>query len=141
MALHTLNELHNYTLNLILALIKNGWKINKDIYSENKNIFLAHLVSEYSNVTIKTVQDDHKRIFTRYLNPGVKSARLYNREDLKVTYYHSYNDMYADSKEEADDARNKFYANALGVDDTSNPIQAFADMLGNHISKCLHGDK
>lgn len=109
MALHTLNELHDYTLNLILALIKNSWKIDKDIYSENKNIFLAHLASEYSSITIKTVQDDHKRIFTRYLNPGVESAWLYNKEDLKVIYYHAYDDIYADSKEEADDARHRHY--------------------------------
>lgn len=116
-------------------------KLTPSVYSENKFIFTTKLVNKHNpnvNLIIKTVQDDHKRTFTRQFIPTCKCYMSdKERSNLKIVYYLSYNDVYAESKEEAVDARNKFYANALGVDDTSNPIQAFADKLGEYITNCF----
>lgn len=140
MALYTLNELHNKTLETIQTFIQHDYKIDPSVYSENKFIFTTKLVDKHNpnvNLIIKTVQDDHKRTFTRQFIPGCVYEEFSN---LKTVYYLSYNDVYAESKEEATDARNKFYANALGVDDTNNPIQAFADKLGEYITNCFKKD-
>lgn len=141
MALYTLNELHNKTLETIQRFIQNDYKIVPSVYSNNKFIFITKLVDKHSpnvNLIIKTVQDDHKRTFTRQFIPASELCMPYEELlTLKAVYYLSYNDIYADSKEEAIDARNKFYAKSLGVDDTNNPIQAFADMLGKHLSEFL----
>lgn len=138
MALHTLNELHNKTLETIQMFIQHDYKIDPSVYSENKYIFTTKLFDKHNpnvNLIIKTVQDDRKRTFTRQFIPGCELHMSYEAlSNLKTVYYLSYNDIYADSKEEATDARNKFYADALGVDDTNNPIQAFADKLGTAVS-------
>ena len=141
MALYTLNELHNKTLENIQMFIQHDYKIDPSVYSDNKFIFTAKLVNKHNpnvNLIIKTVQDDHKRTFTRQFIPAPELSRFYEEfSNLKTVYYHSYNDVYAESKEEATDTRNKFYADALGVDDTNNPIQAFADKLGEYITNCF----
>lgn len=141
MALYTLNELHNKTLETIQTFIQHDYKIDPSVYSENKYIFTTKLVDKHNpniNLIIKTVQDGRKRTFTRQFIPASELYVSYEElSNLKTVYYLSYNDVYAESKEEADDARVKFYANALGVDDTNNPIQAFADKLGEYITNCF----
>lgn len=141
MTLHTLNELHNKTLESIRKLISAGYRIDPNSHSDNDHVFIASLTDGRTGLVIKTVQDDHKRTFTCQFIPAGELHMSYEEiSNLKTVYYHSYNDIYADSKEEATNARNKFYANALGVDNTNNPIQAFADMLGNHLSKYFKGN-
>lgn len=135
MSLHTLNELHNKTLESIQKLISAGYRIDPNSHSDNDHVFIASLTNGRIGLVIKTVQDDHKRTFTCQFIPTGELHMSYEEiSNLKTVYYHSYNDIYAESKEEAIDARNKFYANALGVDDTNNPIQAFADKLGEYIT-------
>ena len=141
MSLHTLNELHNKTLESIQKLISAGYRIDPNSHSDNEHVFIASLTDGRIGLVIKTVRDDHKRTFTCQFIPSNELHMSYEEiSNLKTVYYHSYNDVYADSKEEATDARNNFYANALGIDNTDNPVQAFADMLGNHLSKYFKGN-
>lgn len=143
MALHSLTDLNNETLNIITEIIKNNYHIDPDIYSENNYVFIAKLVDNNNPnvwVVIKTFQDDHKRTFTRLLTPTC--IRYMSEEDvlrLKRVWYNAYDDVYADSKEEAFDARNKHYADVLGLDSVENNIYSLADKVAAHISRYLNG--
>lgn len=141
MALYTLDELNGKTLLTIRLFINNGYRIDPTVYSENENIFMAHLISDKgTDVTIKTVKDDHKRTFT-------KTCRCsYDPESnrYKEVWYNAYNNIYADSEEEADREHKKWLALNLGIsysDEIDNPIQTFADRLGDYIAQRFMEDK
>lgn len=132
MSLYTLNELHNKTLETIQSFIQHDYKIDPSVYSENKFIFTVKLFDKHSDasITIKTVQDDHKHTFTRQrqLIPTYESCA--STLNLKNVYYLSYDDVYAESKEEAADARNKHYSNVFGLD-----TDALAKLLKSNTNK------
>ena len=143
MALYTLKELHNKTADCISDIINHGFKIDPDkSVSDNPHIFNVTL---YNRITKQTVEistkednDSFTRSFNVYCNLGGGSAQRFN-----VHYYKVHDDIYADNEDEAKEEHKKWLAFNLGLGDIGDkdPIQVFADMLGNHINKYLHGGK
>ncbi len=141
MALHTLEELHSKTADQIRALIEEGYRIDPNRTITDPNVFYAKLVKITDTglrfeVTFSTVEG--ASIFTKSV---VFNSTFIHKEDWK--YYKVHDNIYADSKEEADREHKKWLAFNLGLGDIDgkDPVQVFADMLGNHICKCLHRGK
>lgn len=143
MALHTLEELHSKTADYISDVVNHGYKIdpNKSA-SDDPHIFKATL---YNKVTKQSVEictkednDSFTRSFNIYSSLGGGFSQRFN-----TSYYKAHDNIYADSEEEADREHKKWLAFNLGLGDIDgkDPVQVFADMLGNHICKCLHGSK
>ena len=142
MALHTLDELHSKTADYISDVINHGFKIdsNKSV-SDNPHIFNVTLYNKITKQTVEISTKEDNDSFTRSYNIYCSlggSAQRFN-----VPYYKVHDDIYADSKEEADREHKKWLAFNLGLGDIGDkdPIQAFTDMLANYINNCLHGDK
>jgi len=145
MALHTLEELHSKTADQIRALIEEGYRIDPtQSVSNNSNIFYAKLVKVTDGdlqfkVTLFTVEGTNTFTKTALFN---NNSDVFSHKDY-WKYYKVHDDIYADTIEEADREHKKWLAFNLGLGDIDckDPVQAFADMLGNHICKCLHGSK
>ena len=144
MALHTLEELHSKTADQIRALIEEGYRIDPNRTITDPNIFYAKLVKVTDTdlrfeVTLSTVEGANT--FTKRALFDSNSGVFSHKEDWK--YYKVHDNIYADSEEEADREHKKWLAFNLGLGDIDckDPIQAFADMLGNHISKSLRRGK
>lgn len=134
MALHTLNELHNKTADQIRALVQEGYRITPDKFvgPYSENIFKAYLVKDDFTVELYSREKDDTFIKCYIIKNN--SYHLYDRNEC-FHYYKVHDDIYADTKLEADNERVKWYASCLGVDpESSNPIQAFADKLGEYIT-------
>lgn len=141
MALHILNELHSKTADQIRALIEEGYRIDPNRTITDPNVFYAKLVKVTDtdlrfDVTFTTVEGANT--FTK---SAVFNSTFIHKENWK--YYKVHDDIYADSEDEAKEEHKKWLAFNLGLGDIGDkdPIQSFADMLGNHICKCLHGGK
>lgn len=141
MALHTLEELHSKTADQIRALIEEGYRIDPNRTVTDPKVFYAKLVKVTDTglrfeVTFSTVEGADT--FTK---SAVFNSTFIHKEDWK--YYKVHDNIYADSKEEADREHKKWLAFNLGLGDIDgkDPVQVFADMLGNHICKCLHRGK
>ena len=141
MALHTLEELHSKTADQIRALIEDGYRIDPNRTITDPNVFYVKLVKVIDTnlrfeVTLSTVEGANT--FTK---SAVFNSTFIHKEDWK--YYKVHDNIYADSKEEADREHKKWLAFNLGLGDIDgkDPVQVFADMLGNHICKCLHRGK
>lgn len=142
MSLYTRKELNDKTADQIRTLIEEGYRIDpiKSV-SKDSNKFKAVLTNDLTHFTveIETVDDNEsfKMLIDIFCNMGGGFSNSFN-----IPYYKVHDDIYADSKLEADNERVKWYAECLGVDKNSkNPIQDFADMLGNHITDCFGGGK
>ena len=133
MALHTLNKLSYKLANLIRSLVNDGYKIDPCRSCNNDVFFRATLTN--GKFTVRIIDDND--VANNTLTRMIKIQSRFINDDKVLHYYRAHDNIYADSKEEAIDTRNKFYAKSLGVDDTNNPIQAFADMLGKHLSEYL----
>lgn len=144
MALHTLEELHSKTADQIRALIEEGYRIDPNRTITDPNIFYVKLVKVTDTnlrfeVTLSTIEGANT--FTKRALFDSNSGVFSHKEDWK--YYKVHDNIYADSEDEAKEEHKKWLAFNLGLGDIGDkdPIQAFADMLGNHISKYLHGGK
>lgn len=134
MALHTLNELHSRMADQIRALIQEGYKITPDkfIGPYTENIFKAYLIKDDVTVELYSREKDDTFIKCYIIKSG--KYRSFDHDEC-FFYYKVHDDIYADTKLEADNERVKWYAHCLGIDPESpNPIQAFADNLGNAVS-------
>lgn len=142
MALHTLNKLSYKLANLISSLVNDGYKIDPYRSCSNDVFFRATLTNGRFTVRIIDDIDVSNNTLTRVIKIQSSDSR-FNIDDKVLHYYRVHDNIYADSKEEADREHKKWLAVNLGLGDIDckDPIQAFADMLGNHISKCLRGDK
>ena len=137
MALYTLEELHSKTADYISDVVNHGFRIDPDkSVSDDPHTFKATLynkdIKQSVEICTKEDNDSFTRSFNIYCSLGGGFGQRFN-----TSYYKVHDNIYADSKEEAIDARNKFYASALGVNNTNNPIQAFADKLGEYITNCF----
>ena len=145
MALHTLEELHSKTADQIRALIEEGYRIDPtQSASDNLNIFYAKLVKVTDtglrfDVTISTVEGANTFTKSTLFN---SNSEVFNHRDY-WRYYKVHDNTYADTIEEADREHKKWLAFNLGLGDIDckDPVQVFADMLGNHICKCLRRGK
>lgn len=142
MALYTRKELHDKTAGQIRTFIEEGYRIDpsKSI-SKDRNKFKAVLTNNLTHFTVEIETVESSEAFEMFINifcnMGGGFSNSYN-----MTYYKVHDDIYSDSKLEAGNERVKWYAECLGVDKNSkNPIQDFADMLGNHITNCFGGGK
>ena len=150
MALHTLEELHDKTADQIRALIEEGYRISpKDSYSDKNdsvrypNVFHTKLVKELNpsfKYEVVITSADGVEGFCKSLTYK-DSMGTNNKYDWK--YYKVHDNIYADTEEEADREHKKWLAFNLGLGDIDgkDPVQVFADMLGNHICKCLRRGK
>lgn len=141
MALHTLSELHNRTADQIRALIQEGYKITPDKFvgPYSENIFKVYLVKDDVTVELYSHERDDTFIKCYIIKNG--KYRLYDHDE-HFFYYKVHDDIYADTKLEADNERVKWYAHCLGVDpESKNPWQAFADKLCKEITNHSLGDK
>lgn len=143
MALHTLEELHSKTADYISDVINRGFEIdpNKSV-SDDPHIFNVTLynkdLKQITEICTKEDRDSFTRSFHIYCSFSLGGYG----QRFSTSYYKVHDNIYADSKEEADREYRKWLAINLTVDPSSdNPVQAFADMLANHICKCLHGDE
>lgn len=143
MALHTLKELHNKTADYISDVVNHGFRIDPDkSVSDDPHIFNATLYNKITKQTVEICTKENNDSFTRsfniYCSLGGGSAQRFN-----VPYYKVHDDIYADTEDEAKEEHKKWLAFNLGLGDIGDkdPVQVFADMLGNHICKCLHGGK
>lgn len=108
MALHTLEELHSKTAEYIIDVINNGFKIDpyKSV-SDDPHIFKATLYNKNIKQTVEIYSKEDNDSFIRSFNVycslgGGFSQRFFN------AYYKVHDNIYADSKEEAEEARNKY---------------------------------
>lgn len=144
MALHTLKELHDKTADQIRVLIEEGYRIDPNRSITYPNIFYVKLEKVTDTglrfeVTLTTVEGANTFTKSALFN---STYRLFNhRENWK--YYKVHDNIYADSEEEADREHKKWLAFNLGLGDIDckDPIQTFADKLGNAISNYLSGGK
>ena len=143
MALHTLEELHSKTADYISDVVNHGYKIdsNKSV-SDDPHIFKATLYNKITKQTIEICTKEDNDSFTRSLNIYCSLGGGFSQR-FNTSYYKVHDNIYADTIEEADREHKKWLAINLGLGDIDckDPIQAFADMLGNHISKYLCGGK
>ena len=128
MALHTLKELHDRTADQIREPDK-----FKGPYTDN--IFKAFLVKDDYIIELYS----HKKDDTFVKCFIIKNETFHGFDRTECFHYYKVHDnIYADTKLEADNERVKWYAECLNVNKNSkNPIQDFADMLAKHISKCF----
>lgn len=143
MALHTLKELHNKTADYISDIIKQGFKINPDkSVSDDPHIFNVTLYNKDIKQTVEICTKEDNDSFTRSFNIPCSLGGGFGQR-FNATYYKVHDNIYADTEDEAKKEYKKWFATNLGLGDIEDkdPIQAFADMLGNHICKCLHGSK
>jgi hypothetical protein len=120
MALYTLNELHGKIADQINVLVqKEDFRIAHDKYDDtyNENIFKATLVKGVCTIEFYAYEKDDTFIKT-YLIVDNKS-HVYDHFK-KLTYYKVHDDIYADSKLEADNERVKWYASFLCRSKLSN---------------------
>lgn len=143
MALHTLEELHNKTADYISDVVNHGFRIDPDkSVSDDPHIFNVTLynkdIKQSVEICTKEDNDSFTRSFNIYCSLGGGFGQRFN-----TSYYKVHDNIYADSEDEAKEEHKKWLAFNLGLGDIGDkdPIQAFADMLGNHISKYLHGGK
>ena len=141
MALHTLNELHSRTADQIRALIQEGYRITPDkfIGPYSENIFKAYLVKDDFTVELYSRESDDTFIKCYIIKNG--KYRSFDHDEC-FFYYKVHDDIYADTKLEAQNERVKWYAHCLGVDpESKNPWLAFADKLCKEITNHSWGDK
>lgn len=143
MALHTLEELHSKTADHISDVANQGFKIdpNKSV-SDDPHIFKATLYNKITKQTVEICTKEDSDSFTRSFNIYCSLGGGFGQR-FNASYYKVHDNIYADSEEESDREHKKWLAFNLGLGDIDckDPIQAFADMLGNHIGKYLHGGK
>lgn len=134
MALHTLDELHSRTADQIRALIQEGYRITPDKFvgPYSENIFKAYLVKD--DVTVEFYSHEKDDTFIKcYI---IKNGKYRSCDhDECFFYYKVHDDIYADTKLEADNERVKWYAYCLGVEpESKNPWQAFSDKLCKEVT-------
>ena len=137
MALHSLKELHDITADQIRELIKSCCKIDSNVHIHKQNVFYAKLVKEDSRVTglklefvIATSESDDK--FTKLFI--VNSNALDDAIHRKCWHYFKvHDDIYADTKDEAKEEREKWLDTNLRLCDTccKNKTSMFSDIFGN----------
>ena len=137
MAILTLKALNAKMGIVIRQLVNEGYKIVpiENTYTDSyfdatlsNNTFILEIHSYISK------EDDTFNV--KYALKAAKCKSFIKSE--VVHYYKVHDDLYSDSKLEAQNERVKWYAYCLGVDpESSNPIQAFADKLGEHITNCF----
>ena len=108
MALHTLEELHNETADCINSVIKKEFKIIPDkSVSYYPHIFNVTLYNKRTNQIVEIRTKENAYSFTRsidvYCNLGGGSSQIYN-----VSYYKVYDNIYADTEDEAKEERKKW---------------------------------
>lgn len=143
MTLHALEELHSKTAEYISDVVNHGFKIDPSkSVSDDPHIFKVTLYNKVNKQTVeictKEDNDSFTRSFNLYFSLGDGLGHRFN-----VAYYKVHDNIYADSEEEADREHKKWLAFNLGLGDIDckDPVQVFADMLGNHICKCLRRGK
>ena len=108
MALHTLEELHNETADCINSVINKEFKIIPDkSVSYDPHIFNVTLYNKHTNQIVEIRTKENAYSFTRsidvYCNLGGRSSQIYN-----VSYYKVYDNIYADTEDEAKEERKKW---------------------------------
>lgn len=140
MALHTLEELHNETADCINSVINKEFKIIQDkSVSYDPHIFNVTLYNKHTNQIVEICTKENTDSFTRsidvYCNLGGGSSQTYN-----ISYYKSHDNIYADTKDEAKEERNRFLEmkrkelrDILLQCDTCNKDtdHTFSDIFGN----------
>lgn len=137
MAILTLKAINANVGIVIRQLVNEGYRIVPientctDSYFDvtlSNNTFIIEIHSY-----INKEDDLFNVIYTVYTLRAAKCKSFIRSETVR--YYKVHDDLYSDSKLEAQNERVKWYARCLGVDPESpNPIQAFADNLGNAVS-------
>lgn len=143
MALHTLEELHNKTADYISDVVNNGFRIDPDkSVSDDPHIFNVTLYNKVTKQSVEICTKEDNDSFTRSFNIYCSLGGGFGQR-FSDSYYKVHDNIYADTEDEAKEEHKKWLAFNLGLGDIDGkgPIQAFADMLGNHICKCLHGGK
>ena len=136
MALHTLEELHNETADCINSVINKEFKIIPDkSVSYDPHIFNVTLYNKHTNQIVEICTKENTDSFTRsidvYCNLGGGSSQMYN-----VSYYKVYDNIYADTEDEAKEERKKWLDTIdtnLRLRDTccKNKTSIFSDIFGN----------
>lgn len=108
MALHTLEELHNETADCINSVINKEFKIIPDkSVSYDQRIFNVTLYNKHTNQIVEICTKENTYSFTRsidvYCNLCGGSSQKYN-----VSYYKVYDNIYADTEDEAKEERKKW---------------------------------
>lgn len=140
MALHTLKELHDKTADQIRELIKVGYKLTPDKFKDpyTENIFKAFLVKD--DYTIELYSHEKDDTFVKCFIIKNETFHGFDRTEC-FHYYKVHDDIYADTKLEAQNERVKWIAHCLGVDpESKNPWQAFSDKLYKEIISHSCGD-
>ena len=135
MAIHKLDDIHSSIEDKVVKLLTEGYSIdyNNSSTNDRNNLHIVFNTPYLTNYHIEIHTSKTDCTFTEYY------ICLSNKspDDLmceKKVYHRAYNNIYADSDDEARTERNKWYADHLGVSNTDNPVQAFADKLSTAIS-------
>lgn len=140
MALHTLEGLNGKTADYIRYLTNQGFKIDpcKSV-SDDPHIFNVALFNKDTNRTVEICTKEDSNSFTRSFNMYCSLGGGFGQR-FSVPYYKVHDNIYADSKEEADREYKKWLVCNYKTTCSENSIQAFADKLGEAISNYLSGD-
>lgn len=130
MALYTLNELHSMIADQIRVLTQEGFRISHDrqVDTYSENAFNATLVKD--ELIVEFYAYEKNDTFIKYYLTRSGKSRLHGIINSdRFQYYKVHDDIYADTKLEADNERVKWYASLLGVDQNYKPIQTFANKI------------
>lgn len=134
MSLHTLKALNAKMGIVIRQLVNEGYRVVPTDNTYTDSYFDATLSNNTFIVEIHSYINKEDDIFNINYTLRAAKCKSFIRSET-VHYYKVHDDLYSDSKLEAQNERVKWYAYCLGVDPNSdNPVQELADMLGNHIS-------
>ena len=143
MALHTLEELHNKTADYISDVVNHGFRIDPDkSVSDDPHIFNATLYNKITKQSVEICTKEDNDSFTRSFNIYCSLGGGFGQR-FNTSYYKVHDNIYADSEDEAKEEHKKWLAFNLGLGDIGDkdPIQVFADKLGNAIAMYLNGGK
>ena len=134
MAILTLKALNAKIGIVIRQLVNEGYRIIPTEHTCTDSYFDASLSNDIFILEIHSYINKEDDLFNIVYTLKAAKCKSFIRSET-VRYYKVHDNLYSDSKLEAQNERVKWYAHCLGVDpESKNPWQAFADNLGNAVS-------
>ena len=119
MAFHTLKQLNDKTAEYIQLAINSGYRIcPTEQHTDNGKFYVRLYNNKHNTVFILTTEVTNDSF--------IRTVRTYKKGDVCLSkpiickYFKSHDYIFADTKEEAYEELNRFYASCLGLDTEDN---------------------
>ena len=140
MVIHTLKAINAEIGIVIRRLVKEGYRIVPIENTCTDSYFDATLSNDKFIVEIHSYTNKKDDTFNVEYTIRAATCKSYINS-MNIRYYKIHDDLYSESKLEAQNERVKWIAHCLGVDpESKNPWQAFADKLCKEITDHSWGD-